>query len=209
MTGSTAMWPPYKPAIRYGQKCQTRDGKPSRWEHVIILLPNSFVAESTLDLKPYGREGSRWVSGPQFNSLGSFKSTEYGMLLHFPLSDKQRRRICEKAGDIINAVREETFIAQEGPAVSPHEVLQTRNVKKYTYPVSGLIGSMISFWLLDRIGLGKSNPLQSHDQLYCSAFAQECYAEAGIDFDPNHTARNTSPEIISQFDMPGLKRYPA
>ena len=64
-----------------------------------------------------------------------------------------------------------------------------------TYPVSDLVGTLFVFWL----SRGRAaNPLDSRG-LYCSAFVQDCYAEAGIDFTEEYDTNNTAPEHIWQY----------
>lgn len=159
--------------IRYAQKVQTLDGKPSLWNHCMIYIANNTVAESTIDFKPYTRGMD---NGVQYNYLDNHADAHRAMLLHFPWSDLMREMILEQVGKFIR--------------------------QGLTYPISGLLGSLLSFWIFP----WASNPLQSKHSLYCSAFMQECYIPTGIDFDPKHTSRNTSPEMISQYKMIGLEK---
>jgi hypothetical protein len=195
--------------ICFAQLIQTKDGKASRWSHCMILVnltdvpeaekPSRWrvlawkllervkdvikatgkVAESTMDLKPYGDQKKRLDNGPQYNYLENHTDVPRAMLLSFPWTGPHREEILKKAAEIIN--------------------------KGETYSILGLFGSLLSFWIFR---WWKSNPLCTKHDLYCSAFVQECYSVdcIGIDFDPLHTARNTSPEMISQYDMPGLKK---
>ena len=197
--------------ICFAQSIQTKDGKPSKWSHCMVLvnldsedieeMPRGLVwklkallllkrvdkvvksfgkvAESTMDFEPYGDEKKRLDNGPQYNYLSNHTDAPRAMLLSFPFTDPQREEILKKAAEIIK--------------------------KGETYSILGLIGSLLSFWIFR---WWKSNPLCTKNDLYCSAFVQECYSVPciGIDFDPNHTARNTSPEMISQYSMEGLKK---
>lgn len=170
--------------IGYGQKIQTVDGKPSKWSHVMLIYSPDTVWESTMDYKPYPipltenmEAGARLDNGVQINYTENHKDANPAMLLHFPFSENQRQLLKDKMDRMLD----------EG----------------YTYPVSGLIGSLLSYWIFRG---WKSNPLQSKRSLYCSAAVQEVYSVLGIDFDAKHTARNTSPEILSQFEYEGLKK---
>ena len=167
--------------IRYAQKIQTKDGEPSKWSHAMIYFNVLIAFESTIDFKPYdsahtGR-GKRLDNGVQLNRLENFRDSAPAMLMHFPFVDLQRQLLNAKIG----------------------EILETG----YTYPILGLIGSLLSYWIFRG---WQSNPLQSKHSLYCSAAVQEVYSVLGIDFDPMHTARNTSPEIISQYECAGLEK---
>ena len=161
--------------IKNAQRIQTPDGSPSRWSHVMIYVSEDCVAESTMDFKPYGGTKKRLDNGPQYNYLHDFKDTKEGMLMHFDLSDQQRFAILTKAQAMIEC--------------------------GFRYPILGLLGSYLSYWIFRWF---RSNPLNGKYSLYCSAFVQEAYRIIGIDFDKERTARNTSPEKISQFTMPGL-----
>ena len=170
--------------IGYGQKTQTIDGKPSKWSHVMLIYSYFTVWESTIDYKPYPaiskeieEEKNRLDNGVQINYLLNYKDANPAMLLHFPFTDSQRQLLFNKMNEMLD--------------------------KGYTYPISGLIGSLLSYWVFRG---WKSNPLQSKNSLYCSAAVQEVYSVLGIDFDPMHTARNTSPEIISQFEYNELEK---
>lgn len=170
--------------IGYGQKTQTKDGKPSKWSHVMLIYSPDTVWESTMDYKPYPTQltenddaGKRLDNGVQLNYLENHKDANPAMLLHFSFTDEQRQRLKNKMNEMLK--------------------------KGYTYPISGLIGSLLSYWIFRG---WKSNPLQSKSSLYCSAAIQEVYSVLGIDFDPMHTARNTSPEIISQFEYPEMEK---
>lgn len=116
-------------------------------------------------------------NGVQFNYLENYADSPRGMLLHFYWTDVQRDILMIRADKL--------------------------RMQGITYPLLGLVGSLLSYWVFP----WKSNPLQSKHSLYCSAFVQEVYGAMGIDFDTKHTARNTSPEKISQFWMQGLRRY--
>lgn len=168
--------------IRYAQKVQTKDGKPSRWSHASIVYKDLTVFESTIDFEPYDPEhigkGKRLVNGVQLNKLSIFKDDDPMMLMSFPFSEVQRGILLDKIDRVL--------------------------LCGYTYPILGLIGSLLSYWIFRG---WKSNPLQSKHSLYCSAAVQEVYSSLGIDFDVNHTSRNTSPEIISQFACEGLVKY--
>lgn len=167
--------------IGYGQKTQTKDGKPSKWSHVFIYVDSGTIWESTMDFKPWpateddGQDASRLDNGIQYSWLDNYKDSSPAMLLHFPFTDLQRQVLMQKMEDMIK--------------------------KGFTYPIMGLVGSLLSYWIFRG---WKSNPLQTKKSLYCSAAVSEVYAELGIDFDIKHTSRNTSPELVSQFEMAGL-----
>lgn len=168
--------------IGHGQIPQTLDGKPSKYKHAMMITGPDEVAESTIDFKPYQSTKKRMDNGVQYNYLSNYKDSK-GKLMHFPFTWDARMLLINEAKRLIE--------------------------KGYKYPVSGLFGSLLSYWILDKIGIGASNPLQSRRSLYCSAFMQEIVRVLGvlkiyIDFDPKHTARNTSPEMIAQFEMAGL-----
>ena len=164
--------------IKYAQKVQTPTGKPSNWSHVMLYVDTNTVWESTMDFEPYGTEEKRFDNGIQYNHLDIHEEVKYGMLIHFPFSDLQRQAILNLAD----------MMARDG----------------YTYPIIGLVGSVLSYWIFRGWA---SNPLQGKGQLYCSAAIQEVFAPFGIEFDKEHTARNTSPEMIFQFKMAGLQRW--
>ncbi len=160
--------------IMLAQSFQTKDGQPSQYTHSVIYVSEDLCAESTIRFKPGITELLRVKNGTQYGKLSDYENYRYWLLLHFPFTEEQRDALLDKAQSLIDA--------------------------EMTYPVDGLLGSLLSFYLFK----SASNPLQSKNSLYCSAFVQEVYSVLGIDFDPNHTARNTSPEIISQYEMEGL-----
>ena len=156
--------------IRNGQRPQTIDGKPSRWSHSLIYIDSETVAESTLDFEPYEGTGKRLDNGAQFNSLDTLAECDYGQLMCMDwLTMPQRQDLITEAKRLID--------------------------KGYTYPISGLLGSLLSYWIFG----WKSNPLQSRHSLYCSAFIQEVYNVIPVEFDPKHTARNTCPEMLGRY----------
>lgn len=169
--------------IRYGQKVQTADGKPSLWSHVMMYRNRETVLESTMDFEPFPArapedKSRRLDNGVQINYLAHYQSSSPSLVLHFPFGEVERSLLIKRGEEL----------EREG----------------YTYPVLGLVGSLLAFWIFRG---WSSNPLQSRRSLYCSAFVQKVYREAlGIDFDGAHTDRNTSPEIIYQFDYPGLEK---
>lgn len=160
--------------IRYAQKPQTLDGKPSLHSHGMLFWSFDTVIESTMDFTPYPTR--KLDNGVQFNYLKNHADAPMAMLMHFPWTDAER--------EILK--REALRLKAEG----------------ISYSVSGLLGSLLSYWIFP----WASNPLQSKHSLNCSAFIQECCVPMGIDFDPKHTARNTSPEMISQYEMEGLEK---
>ncbi len=169
--------------IGFAQKTQTPDGKASRWSHVIVYVDTGSVIESTMDFKPYpaneddAESSSRLDNGVQYNYLETHKDAKYAMLLHFPFNDLQRHNLIVHANSIVS--------------------------KGIKYSILGLIGSLLTYWIFRG---WKSNPLATKNDLYCSGFAQEVYSIIPIDFDPDKTARNTSPERIGQYEMEGLKK---
>lgn len=164
--------------ICFGQSIQTKDKKPSLWSHCAFAVDKETIIESTLDFRKF-KDGHRLHNGVRYAKADIYADATEVMLMRLPISDKQRYKILE--------------------------VADSKEKANITYPVLGLFGSLFSFWLIK----WKSNPLQSKRSLYCSAFIQECVQEVlpDIDFDLQHTARNTSPEIISQFELPGLLKH--
>ncbi len=163
--------------IGFGQRTQTPGGKPSKWSHVVLYVDKDTVWESTIDFSPYpATEGKRLDNGVQYDYLEKYKDTKNALLLHFPFTDEQRGKLADKMQEMI--------------------------VKGYTYPILGLVGSLLSYWLFR----WKSNTLQTKNSLYCSAAVQEGYSVIPIDFDPAHTSRNTSPQAIDNYNMEGLER---
>lgn len=162
--------------IKFGQKPETKDGKPSKWSHVMIYVDSGTVWESTIDFKPWpnneddNQEASRLDNGVQYSWLSNFRDSAPAMLLHFPFTDEQRQALMYKMEDMVK--------------------------KGYTYPILGLVGSLLSYWIFRG---WKSNPLQSKKSLYCSAAVSEVYSVLGINFDPKHTSRNTSPQAIANY----------
>lgn len=157
--------------IQFGQRIQTPNGKPSRWKHVAMYVDLYTIAESTMDYKPYKPTQRKLDNGPQFNYLDSLAAEDYATLLHFTeLDDAQRLTMKRKAETIIDS-------------------------GVYTYDVTGLFGSLLTYWLFRWI---KSNPLSRKYQLYCSAFISKILRSIDIDCDKN-TDRNTSPERIWQW----------
>jgi hypothetical protein len=116
--------------------------------------------------------GWPWVfkNGVQFASLDSFAGVPRSKLVQLGLSPLQREKV------LMEALR----LYDEGK----------------TYPIGGLFGSLLTYWVFQGMG---SNPLQSKHSLYCSAYVQESYDVIQVDFDPRRTARNTAPELISQY----------
>jgi hypothetical protein len=179
------------PLFRYAQKGLTRNGRPSLYCHGLIYIDRDTVAESTMDFKKYDHEtriikaagrlgiGSRFYSGPQYNALDELKNAEYyGLLIKLPLTERQRQ-------DILVAI----------------DAIIRMGVK---YSILGLVGSLLSYYVLHT----KGNPLARAHTLYCTAFVQAAYLtpNVNIDFDLIRSAYNTSPELIAQFDMPGLRK---
>jgi hypothetical protein len=179
------------PIFQYAQKGLTRDKRPSLFCHGLIYIDRDTVAESTMDFQHYdhktrgvkqaGRpgKGTRFYSGPQYNALEKFAHCKHGLLLHMPLSDRQR-------DDILVAI----------------DAIIRMGVE---YSILGLVGSLLSYYVLHT----KGNPLARKHTLYCTAFVQAAYMtpNVDIDFDPARSMFNTAPETISQFEMPGLAKY--
>lgn len=158
--------------IQFGQKIQTPDGKPSKWKHVLMFVDSTTIAESTIDFKPYKPTQKRMDNGPQFNYIESIKDEDYAVLLHFKsLSDEQRNLMLKTAKQIIES-------------------------GKYRYDITGLIGSLITYWVFRWV---KSNPFSGKYQFYCSAFISKILKSIDIDPDEGHTDRNTSPEMEWQW----------
>jgi len=165
--------------IGFGQRTQTIDGKLSRWSHVMLYIDKAAVVESTMDFKPYP------------NTSTNPKRLDNGVQYNY----------LENHKDIPLAMLIQFPFTDEQRIAILNKAREIYN-RGTTYPILGLIGSLLSY----RFGW-KSNPLQSKNSLYCSAFVQEAYSVIPIDFDPNHTARNTSPELISQAKYPDLKKW--
>ncbi len=159
------------------QRPQTPDGKPSKWSHCMFIKGPDTVIESTIDWKPYRPTQRRMDNGVQFNNLENYKDSPRAMLMHFPWTDEQRQILYAEACRL--------------------------EAQGITYPIDGLVGSLLAFWLFPWC---KSNPLQGKYSLYCSAFVQRVVDVIGLDFDPNHTANNTSPEIMSQCRLDSLSK---
>lgn len=165
--------------ICFGQSIQTEDGRPSLWSHCAFAVDKDTIIESTIDLEKF-KGGSRLQNGVRYAPIETFKNCKRAMLISLPITDKQRYQIIE--------------------------VADRKEKQGITYPVMGLLGSLLSFWVFR----WQSNPLQTKNSLYCSAFIQETIQEVipDVDFDPKHTARNTSPEMIYQYNIPGIKKIP-
>jgi hypothetical protein len=186
-----------------GQRPLTKYHDPSLWSHVALFLDPETIAESTIDFEPFGAyteppshteptpespvdpdyrppHPDRLNNGAQYNYLTTLKGKEMGMLLKFPLTDEQRVRVMQKADDLI----------------------KERNY----YNITGLIGALLSYTILRRLGIGQHNLFTLKDTLFCSDFVQSCYTEVGIDFTADFASSNTAPEHIAQFEMDGLRQ---
>jgi hypothetical protein len=149
------------------------------WSHVFCIYDKDTIFESTIDFEPFPAgfaDQKRMDNGVQLNYIEVHKDSKYAMLMKFPFDKFQRETLKFKMDELV----------REGK----------------TYPIGGLLGSLFSYWLF---GWG-SNPFQSKNSLYCSAAVQEVYSALSIDFDLKHTARNTSPEIVSQFTFTGMEK---
>lgn len=154
--------------IKHAQSVQTPDRKPSLWSHSMLYVNEQTVLESTIDFKPYGKEKKKFRSGVQYNNLSNYEHIKTVMLIQFPFSYTDREKMIDRAESLIGN----------------------------SYPIAGLIGSLLSFWLFPKWA---SNPLQGKHKLKCSGYIQEVYKIKGIDFDPIRAYDNTSPEIIYQY----------
>lgn len=163
-------------AIGYAQSCQTVDGAPSLWGHSMLFIDKDTIAECTIDFRPYKATGKRLDNGPQWNDIQVLEKASRGLLLHFPWTDQDRRELFHYCSGLIDAGQ--------------------------CYSIFGLVGSLISFWLFP----SERNPLASRHSIYCSSFIQQVYSLKNIDFDPKRSLKNTSPEKIAQFEMPGLQK---
>jgi hypothetical protein len=154
--------------IRFAQKNQTPDGKPSLWSHVCLYLDKDMIAESTLGFEKY-RNGSRWDNGVEYYSLEErIKEAQYVALVHMPITLKQRHQL--------KLAIEQLYL--EG----------------ITYPVLGLIGSLLTYWLFPR---WKNNPLDDEKKsLYCSAFVAKVYQSIGWSFSDQYAVDNVSPQLM-------------
>jgi hypothetical protein len=155
--------------IRFAQKEQTSDGKPSLWSHACLFIDENTVIESTIGFEPY-RNGSRWDNGVQYYSLENrIQVSGYNCsLVKLPLNKKQRSQIKSKAEDLYN----------EG----------------ITYPVIGLLGSLLTYTLFPK---WKNNPLDNENRsLYCSAFVAKVYSTINIKFSNVYDVDNISPQIL-------------
>jgi len=162
--------------ICYSQKIQNVNKKPSQWSHVVLYMDESTLIESTIDLKKDIKSGKRLINGVQISDWKKYDNATKCLLLQFTTLTDKDREVLKQR------------------AINIYD-------RGYTYPILGLLGSLLSYWVFR----WKSNPLQSKKSLYCSAFVQEVYAPY-VDFDPMRTARNTSPELISQYNSNNIRR---
>ena len=68
------------------------------------------------------------------------------------------------------------------------------------YSLRELIGTMIALWRPEL--RGKKNVMARDSSLYCSAFVQHLFRNAGIDLAPGVEGKNTTPQDISQTSVP-------
>jgi hypothetical protein len=155
--------------IKYAQKTQTPNGKPSLWSHVCLYIDENTIIESTIGFQPY-RNGSRWDNGVQYYGLENrIKQSGYNCsLVQLPITSKQRTILKNKAEELYN----------EG----------------ITYPIIGLLGSLLTYTLFPK---WKNNPLDDENRsLYCSAFVARVYSSIGITFSHVYDVDNVSPQIL-------------
>jgi|GEM_PF-6114070 len=153
--------------IKHAQRKQTQDGQPSLWSHVCLYVNRNLIVESTLGFEKY-RTGSRFDNGVQFYMLEErIKEAKTVALVQYPLTDIQREKIFEVATELF-----------------------AQNIK---YPVLGLFGSLLTYWLFPK---WKNNPLDNENRkLYCSAFVAVCYRSM-INFNDKYSPDNISPQLI-------------
>ena len=154
--------------VRYGQSPLTKDGKPSLWSHAVLVYDKNVVIESTIEVHSIWRVDN----GIQFTPITKYVHVEPCILVSFPLSTRQRTKVIQQALKLL----------QEG----------------VTYPICGLIGSLVKYWLLRGM---HGNPFQSKNSYYCTAFIQDCYLQVGIDFARSYSTAQTAPELVYQFVM--------
>jgi hypothetical protein len=122
--------------------------------------------------------GRRLDNGVQYNPIERILTYDRIMLIQLPITPIQREVLIKRADRLYK--------------------------DRLTYSISGLLGSLLSYWIFR----WQSNPLQTKHSLYCSAFVALVYEAIQVDFDPHHTARNTSPEMIYQYHCEGIKKIP-
>lgn len=165
-------------AIRDAEALITPDKKPSMWAHAFICSGKKpdghvWIAESSISIKP---QKMQIVNGAQENRIDEYYGTEYALncaVLSFGLKDTETDKIIGKALDMV--------------------------ARKIMYPVSGLIGTLFAYLFKTERW---RNLWNTKNALYCSAFVQEAYLEAGIDLAPDVATANTSPEHLWQTQVP-------
>lgn len=160
--------------IQFGQRPQTPDGRSSHFSHVMFWAGRDVVAESTVDLKRYDATGKRLDTGPQWGALSSYRNTDKVVLLHFKQVADERRT--ELLAEVARIVREDL----------------------YQYDITGLLGSLLTYWLLRWV---RSNPLSEKRFLFCSAFVSMLMNDFYEYKVSKNTYRNTSPELIWQWAL--------
>ena len=116
-------------------------------------------------------------NGVVYSSINKYKNTSNAVVIRLPLSNVERQRVLTKA-----------------------RILANSHIR---YPILGLVGALLSYWVFK----WQSNPLQTKQALHCSAFIQECFSVVDVDFDKFYTARNISPELISQYECKGIFKF--
>lgn len=177
--------------ISYGQRCLTVDGKPSLYEHGMFYIGENTIAECTMDFEEYDHEGrllpwsregfknplSRLNNGPQYNGIEKLVKAPYGLLLHFPFTERQRADILESIDTTIRL--------------------------GIQYSILGLFGALAAYYILKT----RNNPLNRKHTLFCTAFQQHVFSSrnVGIDFAQGQWGTtNVAPEMIARYKCPGL-----
>jgi|YNPNPStandDraft_1061719.scaffolds.fasta_scaffold00450_18 hypothetical protein len=164
--------------VRWGQAPLTSDGRWSLWSHVVIFAEDNgepVLYESDFDLRLFP-PGLR--NGAQMSPVEKYFSARrwpYMSILDFHLTESQIRAVVDACRTMIQAgVR---------------------------YAVRGLLGAGFFYRLGGAIpGAGQGRPRE----LFCSAFVQEAFVEAGIRFQEGVPFRYLGPEHIWQTAVPHL-----
>lgn len=106
--------------IRYAQKTESKNGKPSQFSHCALWVDEDTIIESTIDFEKY-ETGRRLDNGVQYNSIESLNKYDVICLVQHKLSDIDRELLLKRANR-----------------------LYKQNIK---YPILGLVGSLLSYWV--------------------------------------------------------------
>ena len=169
---------PLSRVIRDAQALVSLDGKPSLWSHAAVLIDRReddchWLLESDISLN---LKRVQLRNGAQENRVDKYADpTKYPNLaiLDFGLDEDNTKRLVGKALDLV--------------------------VQNVMYPISGLLGSLISYAFRSE---DRENVLNNPAALYCSAFVKETYLSINIDLFPGVATTNTSPDHIYQTPVP-------